>query len=143
MGGNSEGGRRKGIKISDLTSVTEVVHVLFHTDDSVTRSGWRLEWSSAPSEAEQPTWGIQTGLTLSRKSKFLRATPSGFASLTLIVNQELITSLSEIMMALYSEDTMLILKLMLNSILMEVSHKGVGGLNGEWSMMGACQRVGA
>ena len=42
---NSEGGRRKGIKISDLTSVTETVHVLFHTDDSVTRSGWRLEWS--------------------------------------------------------------------------------------------------
>ena len=40
-----EGGRRKGIKISDLTSVTETVHVLFHTDESVTRSGWRLEWS--------------------------------------------------------------------------------------------------
>ena len=42
---NSEGGRRKGIKIPDLTSVTETVHVLFHTDDSVTRSGWRFEWS--------------------------------------------------------------------------------------------------
>ena len=42
---NSEGGSRKGIKISDLTSVTETVHVLFHTDESVTRSGWRLEWS--------------------------------------------------------------------------------------------------
>ena len=40
-----KGGRRKGIKISDLTSVTETVHVLFHTDGSVTRSGWRLEWS--------------------------------------------------------------------------------------------------
>ena len=39
------GGRRKGIKISDLTSVSEIVHVLFHTDESVTRSGWRLEWS--------------------------------------------------------------------------------------------------
>ena len=38
-------GFRKGIKIPDLTSVTETVHVLFHTDDSVTRSGWRLEWS--------------------------------------------------------------------------------------------------
>ena len=35
--------RRK--EISDLTSVTETVHVLFHTDESVTRSGWRLEWS--------------------------------------------------------------------------------------------------
>jgi len=57
---NSGGRRRKGIKISDLTSVTEVVHVLFHTDDSVTRSGWRLEWSSAPSEAEQPTSGVLT-----------------------------------------------------------------------------------
>merc|ERR1719209_1618727 len=57
---NGEGGRRKGIKISDLTSVTEVVHVLFHTDDSVTRSGWRLEWSSAPPEEEQPTSGVLT-----------------------------------------------------------------------------------
>merc|ERR1719376_485114 len=57
---NSAGRRRKGIKISDLTSVTEVVHVLFHTDDSVTRSGWRLEWSSAPPEEEQPTSGILT-----------------------------------------------------------------------------------
>ena len=40
-----EGGSRNGIKISDLTSVTETVHVLFHTDESVTKSGWRLEWS--------------------------------------------------------------------------------------------------
>ena len=39
------GGHRKGIKISDITSVTEIVHVLFHTDESVARSGWRLEWS--------------------------------------------------------------------------------------------------
>ena len=31
--------------IHDITSVTETVHVLFHTDGSVTRSGWRLEWS--------------------------------------------------------------------------------------------------
>jgi len=57
---NSEGGRRKGIKIPDLTSVTETVHVLFHTDDSVTRSGWRLEWSSSPAEGEQPTSGVLT-----------------------------------------------------------------------------------
>ena len=42
---NGEGGRRKGIKISNLTSVTETVHVLFHTDESVTRTGWRLKWS--------------------------------------------------------------------------------------------------
>ena len=34
------------IQISDLTSITETVHVLFHTDGSVTRRGWRLEWSS-------------------------------------------------------------------------------------------------
>ena len=34
------------IQISDLTSVTETVHVLFHTDESVTQRGWRLEWSS-------------------------------------------------------------------------------------------------
>merc|ERR1719365_417193 len=57
---NSEGGRRKGIEIPDLTSVTETVHVLFHTDDSVTRSGWRLEWSSSPAEEEQPTSGVLT-----------------------------------------------------------------------------------
>merc|ERR1712212_597695 len=57
---NSEGGHRKGIKIPDLTSVTETVHVLFHTDDSVTRSGWRLEWSSSPAEGEQPTSGVLT-----------------------------------------------------------------------------------
>ena len=28
-----------------ITSFTETVHVLFHTDDSVSLSGWRLEWS--------------------------------------------------------------------------------------------------
>merc|ERR1711970_870122 len=98
---NREGGRRKGIKISDLTSVTEVVHVLFHTDDSVTRSGWRLEWSSAPPEEEQPTSGVLTSpnyperypndLQLVQKIQVLRATPSGFASLTLTVNMELIS----------------------------------------------------
>ena len=38
-------GKRKGIKISNITSVTETVHVLFHTDESVTRRGWHLEWS--------------------------------------------------------------------------------------------------
>ena len=38
-----DGGLRK--EISDLTSVTETVHVLFHTDESVTNTGWRLEWS--------------------------------------------------------------------------------------------------
>ena len=37
-----EGNRNR---ISDITSFTETVHVLFHTDDSVTRRGWRLEWS--------------------------------------------------------------------------------------------------
>ena len=38
-----EGNRNR---ISDITSFTETVHVLFHTDDSVTRRGWRLEWSN-------------------------------------------------------------------------------------------------
>jgi len=60
---NSGGGPRKGIQISDLTSVTETVHVLFHTDESVTRSGWRLEWSSSSSpssEEELPTTGVLT-----------------------------------------------------------------------------------
>ena len=32
-------------RMENLTSVTETVHLLFHTDESVTRSGWRLEWS--------------------------------------------------------------------------------------------------
>ena len=32
-------------RVVDITSVTETVYVLFHTDGSVTRSGWRLEWS--------------------------------------------------------------------------------------------------
>ena len=39
----AKGGRMKGIK--NLTSATETVHVLFHTDYSVARRGWRLEWS--------------------------------------------------------------------------------------------------
>ena len=39
-----EGGRR-AIRISDITSNTETVHVLFHTDSTITRRGWRLEWS--------------------------------------------------------------------------------------------------
>ena len=53
---NGKGGEREifygdrgivqsGINISDITSVTETVHVLFHTDWSTARSGWRLEWS--------------------------------------------------------------------------------------------------
>ena len=36
---------RRGINISDITSFTETVHVLFHTDWTDARSGWRLEWS--------------------------------------------------------------------------------------------------
>ena len=51
---NSKGGElevgyyevvRRGINISDITSFTETVHLLFHTDWSGARSGWRLEWS--------------------------------------------------------------------------------------------------
>ena len=38
----TEGNRNR---ISDITSFTETVHVLFHTDESVTKRGWRLEWS--------------------------------------------------------------------------------------------------
>ena len=38
-----DGGGRKGI--SNLASVTETVHVLFHTDESVASTGWRLKWS--------------------------------------------------------------------------------------------------
>ena len=42
--GRARGGCKDG-EISDITSVTETVHVLFHTDMRGTRSGWRLEWS--------------------------------------------------------------------------------------------------
>merc|ERR1719385_232794 len=50
------------IRIPDLTSVTETVHVLFHTDGSVTERGWRLEWSSASksSEEDSKTNGVLT-----------------------------------------------------------------------------------
>merc|ERR1719447_1365484 len=68
---NGKGGERmvfplkepqRGINISDITSSTETVHVLFHTDWTYARSGWRLEWSSAPASAvrEQPTSGVRT-----------------------------------------------------------------------------------
>merc|ERR1712130_633948 len=48
--------------IHDLTSITETVHVLFHTDSSITRRGWRLEWSSAPKPSEEvdETEGVLT-----------------------------------------------------------------------------------
>ena len=36
---------RRAMRIPDITSNTNRVHVLFHTDESVSRSGWRLEWS--------------------------------------------------------------------------------------------------
>ena len=29
----------------DVTSNTETVHVLFHTDEATAKRGWRLEWS--------------------------------------------------------------------------------------------------
>ena len=29
----------------DVTSYTETVHVLFHTDQGAEKRGWRLEWS--------------------------------------------------------------------------------------------------
>merc|ERR1719365_377764 len=66
---NGKGGERmvfplkepqRGINISDITSSTETVHVLFHTDWTDARSGWRLEWSSAPAVREQPTSGVRT-----------------------------------------------------------------------------------
>merc|ERR1719391_1391102 len=44
-----------------IISFTETVHVLFHTDDSVSLSGWRLEWSSFPASwRELPTSGHLT-----------------------------------------------------------------------------------
>ena len=52
---------------------------------------------SSPLQATQTC--ITTTSTLSRKSRFLRATPSGCASLTLTVNPELTSSLSVMEMA--------------------------------------------
>ena len=43
--GSGDEGPGEMIRIPDITSNTETVHVLFHTDETVTRSGWRLEWS--------------------------------------------------------------------------------------------------
>ena len=40
-----EEGDDRRIRISDVTSFSETVNVLFHTDQSVTSRGWRLEWS--------------------------------------------------------------------------------------------------
>merc|ERR1719167_808217 len=48
-----------GILIPDITSFTDTVHVLFHTDERSNATGWRLEWSSiTPSERELPTGGV-------------------------------------------------------------------------------------
>ena len=33
------------LTLKNITSRTETVDLLFHTDDSVTRRGWSLEWS--------------------------------------------------------------------------------------------------
>ena len=45
FGAKHSGSRFKASRISNITSVTDTVHVLFHTDESVTMRGWRLEWS--------------------------------------------------------------------------------------------------
>ena len=45
FGAKHSGSRFKASRISNITSVTDTVHVLFHTDESVARRGWRLEWS--------------------------------------------------------------------------------------------------
>ena len=34
-----------GILIPDITSFTDTVHVLFHTDERSNATGWRVEWS--------------------------------------------------------------------------------------------------
>merc|ERR1712222_194561 len=69
--GSGDEGPREMIRIPDITSNTETVHVLFHTDASVTRSGWRLEWSSSPSppmeERELATSGVLTSLNFPEK----------------------------------------------------------------------------
>merc|ERR1719175_279821 len=44
----------------DVTSNTETVHVLFHTDEATAKRGWRLEWSASESNRERLTNGILT-----------------------------------------------------------------------------------
>merc|ERR1712179_819990 len=44
-----------------ITSLTETVHVLFHTGYTDTARGWRLKWSSSPAlERDLPTSGYLT-----------------------------------------------------------------------------------
>merc|ERR1712172_297122 len=69
--GEGSGEERTGdlMRISDITSFTETVHVLFHTDPTITRSGWSLEWSSSPSPPmeERATSGVLTSLNFPEK----------------------------------------------------------------------------
>merc|ERR1719341_1017900 len=44
----------------NITSNTETVFVLFHTDGSVTQRGWSLEWSASEPREDQPTSGVMT-----------------------------------------------------------------------------------
>merc|ERR1719356_1543616 len=44
----------------DVTSNTETVHVLFHTDEATAKRGWKLEWSASESKGERLTNGILT-----------------------------------------------------------------------------------
>ena len=37
--------RNDHLTLKNITSRSETVYLLFHTDGSVTRRGWRLEWS--------------------------------------------------------------------------------------------------
>merc|ERR1719495_2781713 len=58
-------GARHQLEIGNTTfnvsSYTETVHVLFHTDHSGARSGWRLEWSlSSLVDREQTLGGVLT-----------------------------------------------------------------------------------
>lgn len=39
----------------NINSRTETVHIVFHTDVSVVRSGWRIEWSSLPIDGGEGT----------------------------------------------------------------------------------------
>jgi len=44
--------------LPNVTSNTETVHVLFHSDEETAKRGWRLEWSASESTGERPTNGI-------------------------------------------------------------------------------------
>merc|ERR1712192_379827 len=136
--GEAEG--RRAMRIPDITSNTNRVHVLFHTDESVSRSGWRLEWSSSPSssvERELATSGVLTSLNFPERY---------LDNLDIVQKIQVAPDLDSL-----TKTTMIgglrrwsatRTRWKFCSTLMEVAVTRVGGSTGAWSeLKRACQRV--